>query len=73
MTTLTELYRFKTKNQKISFDYHSAYTKLNPKWRWFKPWVQRFISVPAGYHMHVEINGRLELNIHPVWCEATFE
>ena len=49
------------------YDYRSARTEVNPKWRWWKPWIERFLCFPAGYYLWFEICGTLDLDNMPDW------
>ena len=60
-------YEFRTIEGYTVYDYHSAYTAKNPNWQWWKPWIERFISVPAGWRALFSIKGNIELSEKPSW------
>ena len=66
-TIIKAPYRFRQTDGTIFYDYRSAHTRKNPKWKWWKFWKERFISIPAGYQAKVFISGNIELDIKPTW------
>jgi hypothetical protein len=66
-TLIKPPYQWRTTEGTAVYDYRSAHTKINPNWRWWKPWINRFLSVPAGWRLLFSIKGKIELNIKPTW------
>ncbi len=60
-------YKFRTTEGTVVYNYHSAHTVKNPNWKWWKMWIERFISVPAGWRAIFSIKGNIELSAKPNW------
>lgn len=69
-TMIKPPYRWRTTEGTVVYDYHSAHTVKNPNWKWWKFWIERFISVPAGWIASFSIKGKIELDIKSTWKEG---
>ena len=63
-------YKFVCTNGSAFYEYSSAHTKLNPNWKWHKPWITRFLSIPAGYKLYVSISSKIQLDNKPEWPKS---
>lgn len=64
-------YPVKTKQKEfkgaVVYYFKEARTEQNLKWRWWKPWVKRFLYFPEGYYLSFETCGTAELDNTPIW------
>ncbi len=49
------------------YHHRSARTEINPKWKWWKPWIKRFLCFPTGYYLTCEICGTNGIDNAPEW------